>query len=780
MRTRTGLHHTSSLALLALAGCKGCQDAPAVLSDLEAASPTAVGLQIVDGVGVGTAEVLVLGTNELGAVVPVDGVSTLVGGVATERDTETSGWATVPVTGIGKVTVEASMGGATASGQAWLATAELPAWSAVGSPAADTPDAVAVAGGGVAWTRGSEVWWAAPGGRPVRVASLPSTVSGIAAVRLDGDGVPDLLAWSSAAVVALRGRDAGGLVYGGGWFPADSGVVVAAAVGQLVGDAATDLAIALQGEDSTRVILLEGDGVWTFTEAEAFEVPVQGRSMTFQDLDTDGEAEVTFLDTEGSLRRFGRYDGGWTSVNVSTLFELGLGRGARLYPTVDLTNDGIGDVIAAGPLADGSGYQAWVVTVGAESPAQFRLYSGSADRPVPTSLDIAIGDLAGTGLPQVLLSAPDALTRAYWSDETGGFRLADANPLPQGPLALADFDDDLVPDLVVAGPHPVIAGGTRTDDDPATPEDETVPWTLAAASTDVFDLAWTGALDLAADRTDDDLVDAVGYTQGAGGLSLAFWAGTPGTPGFRTPATSVVSATAAPLDLAVCDIYAWTLVAEASGTRTARRYTLRSGTVTASSPVIDAGAAEHIACGSFVDGLAALVTAEGVVTMVTPAGTTIAGTPVAGPVEELAVQTDASGTSTLAACGTSGCRVVALDLDGDGADDVVTTDDTGTSVRWTDGTTETLDAVGVPSVGDADADGVRDLLVTDDAGTVVVHRVLGGLAPAEVRAAWVATAGGVAIGDLDGDGIPDLLLPGDSANAAAEGRVFYVAGAGAQ
>ena len=777
MRATTGFHRTTSFALLALAGCKGCQETPAVPPDLEAASSTAVGLQVVDGVGVGTADVLVLGVNELGAIVPVEGVNTLVGGIVTERSPAASAWASVSVSGTGAVVVDASIGGATASGHAWLGTEALPVWASVGSPAADVPEAVAVAGAGVAWTRGSEVWWAAPGGQPVRVAALPSTISGIDAVRLDGDGVPDLLVWSSAAVVALRGRDAGGLVYGGGWFPADGGNIVGAAVGQLVGDAGIDIGIALQGEATTRVVLLEGDGVWTFAATETFEVPVEGRSMTFQDLDADGDAEVTFLDTEGSLKRFGRYDGGWTTVNVSTLFDLGLGRGARLYPTVDLTNDGIGDIVAAGPLADDSGYQAWVVTVGAESPAQFRLYSGSADRPVPASLAMAVGDLSGDGLPEVLLSAPTALTRAYWSDETGGFRLADLPALPQGPLALGDFDDDLLPDLVVAGPHPVVARGTRTDDDPATPEDETVPWSLAAQSTDSFDLAWTGGLDLSADRTADGLTDAVGFTQGASGLALAMWTGTPGTPGFRTPVTAVVSATAAPLDLAVCGTDAWALVAEANGTRTARRYALRAAGVTTSSPVLDAGAAEHIVCGAFADGIAALVAADGAVRMVTPAGTTIAGTALAGPVEDVAVRTETGGDSSLAGCGATGCSVVTLDLDGDGIDDVVTTDDTGTSVAWSDGTTEARDAVGVPTVGDADGDGTPDLLVTD-AGTIVIHRALGGLAPAEVRAAWVPTTGGAWVGDLDGDSLPDLFLPGDPADTTAEGRVYYVAGAG--
>ncbi len=777
MRTSTHFHRTTSLALLTLAGCKGCQDAPTVPGDLEAASPTAVDLQIVDGLGVGTTDVLVVGLNELGAIVPVEGVNTLVAGVVTERTTETSGWASVAVSGSGAVAVEASMGGATASGHAWLVAQDLPAWASVGSPAADAPEAVTVAGGGVAWTRGSEVWWAAPGGRPVRVASLPSTVSGIDAVRLDGDGVVDLLAWSTTAVVALRGRDAGGLVYGGGWLPADGGVIVAAAVGQLVGDAAADIAIALQGEESTHIVLLESDGVWNFTDAEAFDLPVQGRSMTFQDLDADGEAELTFLDTDGSLRRFGRYDGGWTTVNVSTLFELGLGRGARLYATVDLTNDGIGDIVAAGPLADGSGYQTWVVTVGAASPSQFRLYSGSADRPIPESLDIAVGDVSGDGLPEVLLSAPAALTRAYWSDETGGFRLADLPALPPGPLALADFDDDLLLDLVVAAPHPVVARGTRTDDDPATPTDESLPWSLAAPTTDVFDLAWTGALDLGADRTADGRVDAVGFTQGASGLALAMWAGAAGTADFRTPVAAVVSATAAPLDLAVCGTDAWTLVAESNGTRTARRYALRAAGLTASSPVFDAGAAEHIVCGTFTDGLAALVTADGTVTLITPTGTTLAGTALTGPVEDVAVRTDASGVSVLAGCGAAECHVVALDLDGDGSDEVVTTDESGTSIAWSDGTTEALDAVGVPTVGDADGDGTPDLLVTD-AGTVVIHRALGGPAPAEVRAAWVATVGGVWVGDLDGDAVPDLFLPGDPTDPAAEGRVYYVAGAG--
>jgi len=463
------------LLLLTLSACKSCQDPAAEPVDLDPVTADAVGVYVAGSTG-DPARFVVFATNGAGASVPATSVS-LRADVPLAGETlvaDAGGWGVVEVSGTGTqgIALTAGIGGGEASGVGLRTQRALPVWADAGAASPGDARDVAWAGNGAAWVSGREVWWAPPGGTAVRVLALADTVTGIQAVQGDDDGVDDLLVWSPGSVTLLRGRDDGGLVFGAGWTPA-RGTVAGAFVGDVAGDGEQDVAITLNLDGAGgRFVVMTGNGVWEFSQAEASDISTVAVAMTMDDLDADGVLELTLLDEGGVLRRWARLGDSWTPTSTGILYELGLGAGARLHPPQDFDGDGVPDIVAAGPLRDGSGWQAWVVTIGSDDPSMFRAYNGEGDRSAPSSLGVAVGDFTGDGRADLALSAPGAFTRGNWdtSDpENPAFRLVEYDPLPEGALAARDLDYDDVLDLIVAGEGGVsTVHGERIPDVPGT------------------------------------------------------------------------------------------------------------------------------------------------------------------------------------------------------------------------------------------------------------------------------------------------------------------------
>lgn len=776
-RTVSGLSVLSLGALaLALEGCKGCAEEAGPSAQLVALDATPTGLWVGEGVGVGTVEVPVLATNAMGAA--VGGVDVTLASDATITPTVATigagGWTTAAVTADrGAWTVTATLAdGTSATGTAWSVGAgpgafEYPAWDANG-----TATTTAAAGSGVAWSVGPDIWWSAQGAPPVRVASLSSAVLAMMAVAVDADGETDLLAWSADEVVLLRGRDGGGLSWGAG-FSGGAGGVVGATLVNRGGDAYPDLAVAFDVEgDVGRVELYDGDGVWGFTFRDALDLPFAAYGLSTEDVDQDGEHEVTVLTVDGLLRRFALFDGAWTSTSLSAEYDLGIGPGAVLWPATDVNGDGLEDVVASGPLLSGEGWQAAVATVGADEPLVYKMFSETGDYAWPDGIGLGLGDLTGDGTVDLALSTPDGrLHRVAWyvadGDTEAGFHIQTFTVMPHGAAAVGEVTGDDVADVVLAGSAVAVIPGERVADDPATEDvDETVTWRPENPTTTFLNLR--AALRPHVEDIDGDgLADVValrwGESEGAwtDELTITGWRGaaTDGTGWLREGGAVVLAAAGGePLGLAVCGTRAYALVASGGVTKL-HRFDLDADL----GPVADGAAltmdAAQVVCGAFGDFEVVGLAADGTSNWVKPDGSVEQGTVYDAAVDAAAADPDGDGIDEIVTCAAEGCEVAVGDLDGDGMDDVVSSG-AGTIEVTLAGEVHALASDGVPGVSDVDDDGVFELVVGDGGKVIVYAGTTGGLAPGQGRYVWRPAYGPGVFGDLTGDGVPDAFLFG--------------------
>lgn len=766
------------VSLLALVACKPDEKAlPALLEPVDA---TVVGVGAGTGLGVGSAALPVVGRNRLSA--PVEAGTLTLASVATVDPAslvpDATGWGEATVSGSEgryEVTVSGSAGATTAAvflTGAHAPTFEYPALDGLGGA-----DGVVVAGGGVLAADGTQLAWAAArGGPPVVVGTTDGAVDGLLTVTLDGDGVPDALAWSEDALLVLRGRSAGGVSFAAGW-TALGGAVTAALARDLDGDSLVDIGVLMETEDGATVLwyLAEPEGGWTL--AEALELDYDAWSFSAEDLDEDGEAEVTVLAADGSILRYARFEGSWTRSG-GVAYDLELAAGSRLAPSVDLDGDGLDELVIHGPVGDGDEANAFVIAAGSSNTI-YQLFAPGAGLPGSVRLvSAALGD--GHSL---FLSTDRGLSRATWNADGATFGVFDHGLTPTAlPIGAGDLTGDGLADVVFGGDVPVVYVGDQVVDDPATADvDETLPWKPLSPDTTVIDLG-LAVPPAAVDRDGDGLVDLVALTANDEGLSLTVYEGRAGaTPGFdNAGATLLGDATA--LAVARCGGTVHALWRTAAGDTRHQRHT-----VGASGGPIAQGAAttvtgELLACGDFGDGFdAAVVTrSTGQVMLLAADGDQGDGGSLGAVQAVAAADPDGDGVHTLTGCAGAGCSVGAGDLDGDGLDDVATLDAGVLAVAFGAGGAATLPATGTLAVQDADGDGRADLTVADG-GTVRIFRAVGGaLTPGVASHVYRPAAGPPVLGDLDGDDVPDLLLLGRDDDPAAdpdwEGTVIHASG----
>jgi hypothetical protein len=747
------------LLCLLLPGCEGCEPEEELPVRVEAIPADATGLWVGSASGTGTVRVPAFATNAVGAPVVGGEIAFVSTGVlaADAATPDAFGWVWAEVTAPepGAWPVDGSGGAGTGSGVAFVTAAEdvklgFPAWqtAGVGAP-------LAAAGRGLVVSRGTELWWTAiEGGAPVRVAAFSSEVQGLKAVHADEDGVGDLLAWSADEAVLLRGRGEGGIGFLAGW-SAVAGPIVDAVAQPLTDDSSVDVVLLLADANSSSIVWIEGDGNGAFDVTAVLDTDFGSHALTAEDVGEDGTAEVSLLTGDGILRRFQPDEDGWQAASKADA-TLNIAEGAQMIGDIDGDGDLVPDILAWGPDVDGAGYAAYLVAELDQSEFIYRLTSSI--QPL-TSLGVAVADADGDGIMDIFFSSGRRLYRAEYSHTAGTFVLDTLSGVPDAArIAASDVSGDGFPDVVLSGAAAVALVGTSVADDPDTIDDETVSWKVATPWTGLFDLD-LGADPWVGDFNADGVVDVVSFVGSSSPALQAFY----GTAANETTAENLRAArsyalelTDVPLDLAVCGADLWALYESTEGT-VAQHFVIDGfGGLTEQSATVVTGS--MIVCGNFGDNVAVITDGAGNYTRISSSGVARGETGEATG-DLAAIDLDGDGEDDLATCpGT--CTVAVGDFDGDGLGDMVWSDgaDTTATVR---GVEATLGFGGSVSAGDADGDGVADILV-QHGGVLAAWRGLGGVPGVPVLNGIVSnTRGRGFVGDLDGNGIPDAFWQGD-------------------
>ncbi len=753
---------------------------------MEAVEPDpASAAQIIPAIGYGTVEVPIRLINNYGiAVGSGEFAVTVTGATAAESliSTDATGHAVLTVTASTGTAFEVSVTGAgTGTGTAYALDAPPPdvlaptgAILPLEAPAA----AFAAPGtGGVAFAGGDEVWWqpATPGAQAWRVADLPFAVEGLWGVHVDDDGVLDLAIWSGSQVLLLRGWRGGGYSWGAAW-ETDAGQIVGVSATDLNSDRLADVAIGIDGDGESWVEVLYGDGVWGFEAEEPLELQFQIDSLTADDEDRNGYADITLLaSADGTIRRYSRNRDGWAGGSPS---QIGSGayqalNGSTLLPLLDLNGDDVPELIIEG-AAGASSQELVFFNLGNDTIVKYEQSYAS--------FHVTLADMEGNGNVD-LLAVEDGTLHLTRYDAAGGSFLAQNFTLPgaAGPVATADVDSDGLLDLVILNDQPTWMPGVLTeggDSPPGSTEctdgndndaDGTIDeydtqcgsWRLAEYTWRSFGLLQTGPY-LIEDIDGDGDDDIIGFTDD-GSLELNMWRFSLNEDGQTqlSPGTPLSLGSAAPLGLARCDEDIFALTENTSN----GNITLSLVNISGSALIQEDWASvdgQFMDCGEISGSRGAVVAAA---TGVWTTYNWYLGEAETGfldaPGDIVLADTDGDGVNEVAGC-SGDCTIVAADFDGDGREELVRSEPAGVTVEgW--GETVELGAEGIVSLTDADGDGLMDLLVTSVAdGRVMLYTGLGAaLVPSVSWQVSQDISTNASLGDVDGDGIPELLVPQD-------------------
>jgi hypothetical protein len=231
-------------------------------------------------------------------------------------------------------------------------------------------------------------------------------LSGLELIDLNEDGKLDLVTTSDKhnSFGALLGDGRGGFAAGPTTkFPAGSGNF-AFAFGDLDGDGRPDVAITNSGGgeflETTRVIVMSGDGKGSFRLLSETDAPVSPRYLTLGDMNGDGRPDLVFV--HGGNRRCG----------VSVLLNEGGGKfkpgpgydlGAEAFgvAVADVNQDKRNDLIVASVDS---------VTVLLGGEGSFGPATGSPFRAGPGAYHLALGDINRDGKMDIAASSFEGAT----------------------------------------------------------------------------------------------------------------------------------------------------------------------------------------------------------------------------------------------------------------------------------------------------------------------------------------------------------------------------------
>lgn len=762
-----------SLALVASAtwmvGCRKEEGFEPAVTAMDAPSPSAV---IVDpSVGSGSVLIPVRVTNSYGvAVANLTGEVTLsFAGEALDDSTATLAldpWgygevelsSTTPQEVIVTVT-NASTGGSGATGSAYitggadLSTGFFPGW-----PAESAADEVIALNGGLLMREGGTLTWQAfEAGSPTRqVAAFPD-LAGLTIGDIDEDGAEDVVVWRDREVHLLRGRPGGGLGYKVG-YEAEA-TVRGVAIGRLDSVLAADVAILYSDDAVGGVQLLSGDGVWGFEPTEPRELFFDFWGVSAGDWDNDGQDELAMLasdeDGMGVVYRYELGEAGWATAGITLADDLDrpMRPGSRVLPGVDITGDGLQELLVVGVPPDTTGQQPLAMYTFASGTKVYELSWGS--------FAVTPSDVSGDGTADLVVTErdPDVLRIISVDTDDGQLINRTAGDIPPTQnVAVADTDGEALPEILLHD-GAVIFGlpGERDEEVEArwkTRSEGSVLFGGLAAVGPVLTVELDGSAgtELLLARTISGVVALQALdveSDGEGGFKFT------GSTAGRIDVDGGASGAATALDLAYCDGVLYALISDGGTTLYAATPNGVEGLDLVAQLDVSASA---IACG---DGAAfgAVVVLGGGEVAAYDAGLNLLGqSSVSTSAEDVAVATLSGAGPELVTCETPGCTLLAADLDLDGFDEVIEGGDAPTVTGW--GSSWSLPLGGVPTLGDFDGDGLDDVLFTDvSTGRIAIHlSLVGAVAPARVQHTRRSIAGPALLADGDGDEIREVFM----------------------
>lgn len=744
-----------TVTLLGLSACKQDEEAVPLFQEI---GTEVAGAQVGAAVGVGEVQIPVRVLNERGAAIAGSAVTVRAEGLETTEQTLTPdglGVATLTVSGPPQsieVSVTEAEGNDGDPATSWILGGALDGGALGWLPV--LPQTLAVertfaAEGGVALVTDDEVWWQpfTPGVAPQRMVAMADSIRGAWDPDVDADGLPDLVLWNGAEIVALRGHARAGYVWGWGAEMINGASLQWLSVGDADGDGLTDLVLLLDDGGGQLVQVLAGDGVWGFEALEPLYPDIAVRSLTAGLFNADGPASVLVLADDYRLRQYAlRDEWGMTGGDLTP----SLPADSFLAVARDLTGDGVDEALVLEPEQDSGDRQMTIINYG-NGPTQ---YSVKYD-----TFRASFADLDGDRVQDVVISEGGADPRlGYITVKSDGQNFV-FNTLwdiaEPGPVAAGDMDGDQVSDLAL------FDGDLRLF--PGAEDGESGAWRVDAAGHSVWDLdalgpslvsdidgdgrAEIGVLRLRDERATLSVLD---FTDDkAGELQLA-------TTVHADVDYTDEANTASALDLAVCAPWLYAVVQDG-----AERFLFAVPTDQGPTDALVAGplSAERVTCGSFGGGAVVAVGGPDDAQIVFYDQALAEVHSQSGSPGDL----DASGpagSQSVATC-EGDCTVESLDVDGDGADEVL---EGGAASGALEGWGEVwpLEAAGLASFVDFDGDGWLDSALTDTGGRAVsVFPTLSGQPGPATSWLWdVELSGPVSFGDVDGDGSLEALVDG--------------------
>lgn len=758
--------------VLILAGCEKGTSFEAATTEMS--RPALAGAEVGAAIGEGTVTIPVRMLNSLGipsgggtATVVLEGLGLSSSSANVEFDSW--GWAEVPVSSALPQRVTARV---TASSDG---TPGGEADSYITSPLTDqpslypgfhldfVPDRVEAVEIGFILQAGPEFYWmpSTPGSLPVRFASLPETPAGWITADIDEDGLADIAMWWGQEVHLLRGRSGGGYGWQAG-FTLES-TVRGVAVGRVDEQLSRDIVIAYSDDEEGGFQPLSGDGAWGFTPTAPRTFELDLMAITAGDWDYDGQDELALMsmneDGFGEVTRYASSAEGWFPTGYELAgydLDVPLREGSGFAPNGDINADGYDELILVGSPSEGNRQPLAFYTF----DEQTTLFQFAYD-----SYALTVEDLSGDGAEElVLVESDENVLRLITADtDDGSMKNRSAGLMePPAALAAADIDGEGLLDLITAADFLRVFPGEQ---------DDTLNgrWTFQDEGLNLFALASSEVLhvfELDGDSQPEVLtVRVVSNTTVLQLLNVSTTDGAitiGGDAGDRVSVDEGAGGAAQGLDLAICDDVAYVLVDDGAHWLYAINIVDSSTVELRASVAVEATA---IACGELDGGAVAALT--GSQALLYDADLNQVGSAaVASTTVDIAIA-NTDGANALYTCETTGCSLLAVDLDGDGVQELVESGESATLSAW--GESLPLGLGGEPSALDYDGDGRVDLLLTDTAlGSVAVLRTLDeAIAPPLMLHTRYAVGGPAMAGDVDGDGIQELFF------AEPEGGLYF-------
>lgn len=765
------------LGVAAAASLVGCvQTYTFTPATVDVPARPAARLEVGQATGAGVVRVPVRLVDELGLAVP--GTTALI---EVQGSPQVSGTFDITLDGMGfgevvvqgdpqelRVEPKSSADGARPGdvARAWITGGELPTLGVLrGAPAANTPRGLAApATGGVAYADANALYFQSfdMAVDPVQVAAFDGDIEGMEAAHLDGDGVWDLLVQTNGEVTLLRGKRGYGYGFGAA-LAVEGGFVLCAAAGDVDNDQWPDLVVGYTVNNNGGVQVLRGTGAWIFEPLPPLETGVLPWDASVAFYEGLADPQVAVLSEDGLLR--------WTYnrsfVDPAQAWQrdpddlrITLGDSPELGPSVDLGGDGLAEAVLVGTYVSDAVRDLVLVELVGTTAADIQQYQ------LPfQSFRYGVADLTGDGTADVVVSTEEAgenqLRLITTDDVSGEYKNRErATTAESGTLAAGDLDDDGVVDVTLLTDFIYAYRGEEL------PREEG-GWGVDESFVS-FGLGLVGPWLVRDLVTQDEYVDILAVRSSSGETVLQALTvkqdpltGSvtyePRSGGFASVDGGSNGATATGQDMEICDNVAYVLVRD-NGVHLHSIRLESDGRLTALASAPAEG--DRVTCGSFAGGakVATLTQATGVVAWYN--GSLVkTDTDNVGDAKDL-VGVDAGATSTLDTCNSTGCEIIAADLDGDGNEETIVGGDTTTVYAF--GTTFPLDLRGSPTAGDVDGDGVLDVIVTDDrTNRMVLYRTLDA---AFTPAAWYFTEssveGGTWFGDMNADGVPEAFFGG--------------------